>query len=34
VGQSIAITIESLEINTDIPDEQFNLPEAVQALVK
>lgn len=33
-GQNIAITIDSVEINTDIPDEQFNLPEAVQALVK
>ena len=33
-AQNIAITIESMEINTDIPDERFNLPEAVQALVK
>lgn len=34
VGQNITGTIESVEINVDIPDEQFDLPEAVQALVK
>jgi len=33
-GQKIAITIDSVETNVDIPDERFNLPEAVQALVK
>jgi hypothetical protein len=33
-GQNINITIESVEINADIPDERFNLPEAVQALMK
>ena len=33
-GQTITLTIESVEINTDIPEERFNLPEAVQALVK
>jgi hypothetical protein len=33
-GQSIAITIDSVEANVDIPDERFNLPEAVKALVK
>lgn len=33
-GQDIAITIDSVEANADIPDERFDLPEAVQALVK
>jgi zinc protease len=33
-GQNITITIDSVEINEDIPDERFDLPEAVQALVK
>ncbi|MEJ2245167.1 MAG: hypothetical protein P8Y80_03620 [Acidobacteriota bacterium] len=33
-GQNITITVDSLETNVDIPDERFNLPEAVQALVK
>ena len=33
-GQIINITIDSMEINVDIPDERFNLPEAVQALMK
>ena len=33
-SQNITITIDSVEINADIPDERFNLPEAVQVLVK
>ena len=33
-GQEIAITVDSMEVNVDIPDERFDLPEAVQALVK
>jgi hypothetical protein len=33
-GQNIAITVDSVEVNADIPDERFDLPEAVQALVK
>ncbi len=33
-GQNVNITVDSVEINADIPDERFDLPEAVQALVK
>ena len=33
-GQDIAVTVDSVEVNVDIPDERFDLPEAVQALVK
>lgn len=33
-GQTITITIVSMEANVDIPDERFDLPEAVQALLK
>jgi hypothetical protein len=33
-GQDITITVDSVEVNVDIPDERFDLPEAVQALVK
>ena len=33
-GQTITITMVSMEANTDIPDERFDLPEAVQALLK
>jgi carboxyl-terminal processing protease len=33
-GQTINISIDSVQVNVDIPDERFDLPEAVQALVK
>jgi len=33
-GQSIRISFESTEVNVDIPDEQFDLPAAVAALLK
>jgi hypothetical protein len=33
-GQRIVMTFTSLEVNVDIPDEQFAPPEAVQALLK
>ncbi len=33
-GQSITMTIDSMEMNVDIPDERFDLPEAVRALLK
>ena len=33
-GQTITITVDSMEMNVDIPDERFDLPEAVKALLK
>lgn len=33
-GQRIVMTFTSFEANVEIPDEQFDLPEAVQALLK
>jgi hypothetical protein len=33
-GQTIAVTVDSVETNVDIPNERFDLPEAVQALLK
>jgi hypothetical protein len=34
VGQQIKVTIDSAEVNVDIPDERFDLPDAVQALLE
>lgn len=33
-GQQTVITLTSVETNVEIPDERFDLPEAVQALLK
>ena len=33
IGQEVRITFNSYEFNVDIPDETFDLPEEVQALV-